>query len=84
MHVYRGPSPSTLISKHKLKVGLFLLILLRQGLTLELWLAWNLLCRPDWPQIQRDPYSPRLSLSSAVVEGVQHRAESELLMVLDD
>jgi hypothetical protein len=26
----------------------------RQGLIILLWLAWNSLCRPDWPWSQTD------------------------------
>ena len=33
---------------------MFCFILLRQVLLTELWLLWNLLCRPGWPWTRRD------------------------------
>lgn len=31
---------------------------LRQGLTLQLWLSWNLRCRPGWPRTHKVPLAP--------------------------
>jgi hypothetical protein len=30
-------------------------LFLRLGLTLQLWLSWNSLCRADWPGTHSDP-----------------------------
>ena len=30
---------------------------MRQVLTAKLWLTWNSLYRPDWPQIHRDSHN---------------------------
>lgn len=44
-------------------------ILLRQSFSVQLlcilWLSWNLLYRPDWPQTYKDPV-PLLGLKAAI------------------
>jgi hypothetical protein len=54
----------------RLFVCLFVFVLfcfLRQGFSVKLWLSWNSLCRPGWPQTQK---SACLCLPSAGIKGV--------------
>ena len=44
------PSKGSLPSLQSVSFVLFL----REGLALQLWLAWNSLCRPSWPPTNRD------------------------------
>ena len=42
---------------------------LRRGFSVQLWLSWNSLCRPGWPQTQK---SSCLCLPNAGIKGVHH------------
>lgn len=44
---------------------------LRQDHTVQQWLAWNLLYKPDWTQTHRDP----LTDPSAEIQGVSHHMQ---------
>ena len=42
----------------------------QDGFSVHLWLSWNSLCRPGWPQTHRDP--PASVSLSAEIKGVRH------------
>jgi hypothetical protein len=48
---------------------LLLLIILRQGFSVQPWLSWNPLCRSGWPRTQK---SACLCLPSAGIKGMCH------------
>ena len=53
-------SPCISLSHHSpiilLSIYLMVLSFLRQGLTVQPWLAWNSLCSPGWPQVQKSTH----------------------------
>jgi hypothetical protein len=64
--------------KHQLYILFFFVVFVfsRQGFSVYLWLSWNSLCRPDWPQTQK---STCLCLPSAGTKGVRHRCPASAL-----
>ena len=52
----------------------------RHGLTVQPWLAWNLLCRPSWPQTQK--LSASASASQAPQQPAKYNLTSGIMSLL--